>query len=142
MAFVTHTSDTVVIGCDLYKTRTWYMRQVPDSTAEDRLARHFEYYSQFVTKAVRNVVANNFKDWDRLQEAYVAGDVHFNKVTELRQWDSLDDTLRRLCGSTVTKCSYSEYTKGSVMWSLSESICIAKTAARLIILDRLKANES
>ena len=116
----------------VYKTRAWLVDgdHAKTGTADDRLAAHHEYYAQFATDRVKAVVRSQFKI-ERLKEAFNNGDVHFNECTALKQWDCLSNIMRSEVGSLMTKINYPDKT-GVVVWSLSEGVCVAKTAARVM----------
>lgn len=84
-------------------TREEYMNAV------DKAAAHRQYYGQFVSDTVRQVVAS------RIGRAAILAstDPHFNDIP-LKRWDDLYPVLHR------------------AGWSLSDVVCTAKEAARQI----------
>lgn len=116
----------------VYKTRAWLMdgAHAKTGTDADRSAAHQEYYAQFATERVKAVVRGQFKI-ERLKEELANGDKYFNGCTELKRWDCLSDIMKSAVGSLMTKINYPDKT-GVVYWSLSEGVCVAKAAARVM----------
>ena len=97
-------------------TRKEYM----STPAEYAAHAHRSYYGQFVTPGVRSFVAQcigtkNIKE---------STDPHFND-TPLRLWDDLHSSIGAMCGRAICAASTGGY-------SLSDTVCIAKEAARQI----------
>ena len=103
---------------------------------------HDQYYSQFVTPGIIQHVT-----WAIGKDRICASqDRHFNDIP-LKEWDFLDkgirlnlpkDKWRRLaCADTLTEGGKENWLKanpnpGRFLWSLSDAVCIAKQAARII----------
>ena len=92
-----------------------------------------EYYSQFVTNWVKDYVLSC---WSKatLEKAY-AKDKNFNTLS-LKKWDNLSAAVKSGCNIRALKAAQ-EYRCGplSYAWSVSYGVCIAKAAARMIILE-------
>lgn len=89
------------------------------------------YYRQFVTPLITKLVLDRF-GMEALIDAYKK-DPHFNDhpKTKLQKWDNLEPIIRRYVDQDLIR-SLGE------CWSLSTSVCIAKTAARDIVLNAKK----
>lgn len=110
------------------RTRSEYMAN---------LISHQEYYGQFVNDAVKGVVARTIG----VDVIRASRDPHFNDIA-LRRWDAITDSVRHAIDATAWKHAqdtYSDRTK--FYWSLSDSVCIAKAAARIIQDEGTAGNE-
>lgn len=90
------------------KTRKQYMNNE---------CTHREYYAQFVSKSTAQLVARMIGAKNLLTST----DPHLNDIP-LTRWDQLDPYVRR-----PSQLAATGYTGG---WSLSDSVCTAKEAAR------------
>jgi hypothetical protein len=87
---------------------------------------HAEYYDQFVSEGLMNAVGSAI-GVKRIKEST---DEHFNDIP-LQQWDNLQGLVGAYCGSALAESNAS--TSGGVRGiSLSDSVCVAKAAARRI----------
>lgn len=109
-------------------TRSEYMA----ASREDGRAALRAYYGQFVTRAVRELVACRI-GLDRIR---ASNDPHFNDIP-LREWDALNPFVRDLCLSRAGDLDPQRVVstnpktgQRSIGWSLSDGVCIAKEAAR------------
>ncbi len=84
----------------------------------DGKVSHDEYYGQYLTPEIINLV-RNYVTATRIERS---ADQHFNDIP-LRKWDSLEPSLRKLVSGLK---------ENGEAWSLSTSVCIAKAAARAI----------
>lgn len=80
---------------------------------------HHDYYLQFVNDSVKNLVINCI-GLERIKKSI---DPHFNDIP-LKLWDNLECSIRNIVGDSIRKLNNSV--------SLSDCICVAKTAAKLI----------
>ena len=87
----------------------------------DGTVTHEEYYSQFVNDNIKDLVINRIG----LYRIKSSTDPHFNDIP-LHEWDSLELGIRSICGKAISKANSS----GGV--SLSDCVCIAKQAARIV----------
>jgi hypothetical protein len=95
-------------------TRTEYMAdKSPDA--------FHKYYSQFTTPSVQRLVASVI-GVDRIKRST---DPDFNDIP-LQEWDNLQGYILSCVGSSLAKAN------GSGGISLSDCVCVAKTAARII----------
>lgn len=103
----------------------------------DKQCTHREYWAQFVTEGMRQMVLRNIT-LERLQRS---ANEYFNDVTRLQDWDLMRDaTFRMLDLKQWREINYPEYTDPrSIGWSLSDNTCILKEAARQL-LDKEMAN--
>ena len=85
---------------------------------------HDEYYSQFVTRVIKQIVLGRFTI-KQLKEAY-AEDKHFNSI-RLSDWDAMSIARNSSLESKLCEA-------GDTV-SLSSYICIFKQAARQIVVD-------
>ncbi len=94
------------------KTRKQYMAKE---------VTHDEYYSQFVNDSVLSYVR------DAIGKARIlkSKDPHFNDIA-LSKWDRLAPSIRMMCGHAICKANESNGL------SLSDCVCTAKQAARII----------
>lgn len=92
---------------------------------------HQQYYSQFVNNAVINLVVRRVG----VQRILDSEDPHFNDI-RLSEWDALNDDVRlcvnRSLWNSCNNASYPEKYRNKFLWSLSDGVCIAKAAARII----------
>lgn len=103
-------------------TREQYMNKECD---------HDTFYSQFVTDGVKWLVLHHPHIG---KERIVASTCpHFNDIP-LKHWDSLKDDVRMsISTKKFMRLSWPKYAgNGSVYWSLSDAVCIAKQAARMV----------
>ena len=89
---------------------------------------HREYWAQFVTKSMRDMVQRNI-GLERLQSST---NEYFSDVTTLRDWDAMKNaTFTMLDQRKWRDIQYPEYTNPhSIGWSLSDNTCLLKEAAR------------
>ena len=80
-----------------------------------------EYYSQFVDHNIKDLVIRSIG----LHIIKNSTDPHFNDIP-LEKWDRLESSIRSICGKAISEAN----TGGGV--SLSDCVCIAKQAARMI----------
>lgn len=100
------------------KTRTDYL--------DDRCTHH-EYYSQFVTQTVKALVVKHIGNANFLVKK-LAADSNLNNIP-LDMWDQVV-TLHRWVGEI------DEHGDGKKIYSLSNGICVLKTAARMIVEEK------
>ena len=97
----------------------------------DGKCTHHEYYSQFVTDDIKQLVINSIGK-EAIQRST---DPHLNDIP-LVKWDRLNTTVRALVDRNLHKelhnATYGERDKDKFIWSLSEGVCIAKAAARIV----------
>lgn len=100
-------------------TREQYMRQE---------CTHDEFYAQFVTDSVVYLVVSAIG-----KESIIAStDPHFNDIP-LAEWDRLKDSVRQSMNGKMFKAMVCpNYPKGSILFSLSDAVCIAKRAAKRV----------
>ena len=108
-------------------TRDEYMA----ASAERGEKAHRKYYAQYVTPAIISRVAGSI-GVDRIM---ASKDPYFNDVpaqrfgeTRLAQWDRLDPLIRPV-GYAIYRNLHNTKTG---QWSLSDTVCVAKEAARQI----------
>ena len=94
------------------KTRKQYM---------NKECTHDEYYSQFVNSNVIDAV-NLCIGNDKILSSKCE---HFNDIP-LKNWDDMNLTIRALCGRSIANAN------GTGGISLSDTVCVAKAAARQI----------
>ena len=94
------------------KTRTQYM---------NKEISHNEYYGQFATSGVIDLVRAAIGE-DKIKNST---DESFNDIP-LRQWDNLNNSIRMICGRSIADAN------GTGGISLSDTVCVAKAAARKI----------
>ena len=92
---------------------------------------HQEYYSQFVNNHIIKLVVRKVG----VQRILDSEDLHFNDIP-LSEWDALNDAVR-LCVNPVlwkscNNVTYREEDRNKFLWSLSDGVCIAKAAAKII----------
>ena len=93
-------------------------------TRKDYLAgvcNHAEYYSQFVTKDVTHIVVNRIGHNNLMHST----DEHLNDIP-LIKWDKLHHILLPIVGRSLSIAN-------GMGVSLSDTVCVAKQAARLYI---------
>lgn len=95
---------------------------------------HSEYYSQFVTQGMKNMVKSRFT-LERLQNSKKE---YFNDNTQLREWDALNDLTRSMLDKVLWKSLECPYTENGYLWSLNCNICILKEAARILVEEAAK----
>lgn len=100
-------------------TREQYLAQYSGKTEAERAALHREYYAQFVTRWTRSTVVH-FIGAERIR---ASTDPHMNDIP-LHDWDRLDAVIRAP-GARIHKAI-----NGTSAWSLSDTVCVAKEAAR------------
>lgn len=97
----------------------------------DKVCSHDEYYKQFVNQAIINYVGRIIG----IEIIKNSTDEHFNDIPLVR-WDALNVGIQQLLDKDFyKKChniTYAEEYKNSFLWSLSQAVCIAKAAARVI----------
>lgn len=86
----------------------------------DGLCDHATYYAQFVTPGVLRIVSR-FIGADRIKRST---DPHFNDI-KLGEWDNLHDTVRGHVAGQLREAGHAGI-------SLSDTVCVAKEAARQI----------
>lgn len=126
-----HTTETVTIKGEEFKTRHWYVDCAKELSGGER---HRIYWGQFCTEAVKRVVSQHFNkaEWAAMAQAWNSGvDIYFNACTRLVKWDQCD--VRQLVGRLKTETCYSDVPKGTFFWSPSDNVCITKEAARQLI---------
>lgn len=84
---------------------------------------HQAYYGQFVTPAVIDLVRTYIGE-DKIKKST---DPHFNDIP-LRHWDAMSGQIGYLVGHLLGEANGS--TRGA--YSLSDTVCVAKEAARMI----------
>jgi hypothetical protein len=82
---------------------------------------HHEYYSQFATDAVQMLVKNQIG----LNRLLASNDPHLNNIP-LSKWDAMHGIIISYSGAMIAKAN-----GGGV--SLSDTVCTAKAAARILI---------
>ncbi len=82
---------------------------------------HREYYAQFVTPAVVRFVG----DMIGIPQILASTDKHMNDIP-LARWDRMDAWIRPM-GARINK-----EINGASVWSISDTVCVAKEAARQI----------
>ena len=82
---------------------------------------HQEYYAQFVTPGVMNLVRNAIGE-GTIRDSQ---DPHFNDIP-LARWDNLHPYILSLVGWKISKAN------GGWGVSLGETVCVAKAAAEMI----------
>lgn len=87
---------------------------------------HREYYAQFVNANLRDYVRKSIGR----KLIVESKDESFNDIP-LDAWDSIAHTMRYLMNTEEFKYA-SDSKPGFINWSLSDGICIAKTAASII----------
>lgn len=84
----------------------------------------FNYYSQFASLAVQQLVARQIGK-GRIKNST---DPHLNDIP-LKEWDALAPAVHAICGRKLAEAN------GSGGVSLSDCVCTAKVAARIIAAD-------
>jgi len=90
---------------------------------------HDQYYGQpaFCTPEVKSMVARAIG----LKRILESTEPHFNDIP-LRQWDDLHPAVILLVGNSLREANGTGGIYGTGGISLSDTVCIAKAAARLI----------
>ena len=89
---------------------------------------HAEYYAQFVDDSLKAYVADAIGK-DKIKKST---DPYFNDI-DLIQWDRLHGVIRMHCGKSLSESNSSTCAPGSRGGvSLSDTVCVAKAAARQI----------
>lgn len=106
-----------------YFTRTDYMSSPvhAQGTEEERAAAHRRYYAQFVTPSIKHLVMSRI-GVDRIK---ASTHPHMSDIP-LKEWDNLDSAIR------PTGASIHKKINGVCAWSLSDTVCVAKEAAKQI----------
>lgn len=98
----------------------------------EKLCTHRQYYAQFVTEGVKRYVASAIGT----ERLLASKDEHLNDIP-LHLWDRLEPAIRGMClsrmGDIEGHTSKDQYGRRMIGWSLCDSGCIAKEAARQII---------
>ncbi|MGO4302207.1 hypothetical protein [Cupriavidus sp. RAF12] len=100
-------------------TREQYMAQYSGKSREEQAALHREYYAQFVPNGLKSFVVSCIG----AERILASTDPHMNDIP-LHEWDRLDGYIRPI-GARIHK-----QINGSSVWSLSDTVCVAKEAAR------------
>lgn len=98
-------------------------------TRDDYLSNrcsHAEYYGQFDSPDVRRAILRVFP----MSYLMSSTDPHFNDI-RLSRWDTI-----RLPKETLCKLSVANGHETSIVYSLSDVVCLAKTVARLIVAEQ------
>ena len=92
---------------------------------------HREYWAQFVTKRMRDMVLRNIP-LERLQRSQ---NEYFSDVTQLADWDVMKNATFAMLNQKVWReIQYPEYKDPrSIGWSMSDNTCLLKEAARQIV---------
>ena len=88
---------------------------------------HHEYYSQFVTQAAKDLVVKHIGNANFLSKK-LAADPNLNNIP-LDTWDQVV-ALHRWVGEI------DEQGDGKKIYSLSNGVCVLKTAARIIVEEK------
>ena len=80
---------------------------------------HKEYYGQFVTEGLKNVVARRMG----VDAIHASKDEHMNDIALFR-WDNMDRLIPQDVIREIQRAS------GTKAYSLSDIVCVAKEAAR------------
>lgn len=102
-------------------TRKQYMDDYSALDDAGRVALHRAYYAQFVTPSIIDYVRQLIGE----QAIKTSVDPHFNDIA-LSKWDHLDILIRPI-GARINK-----EINGQSAWSVSDTVCVAKEAARQI----------
>ncbi|NUX98748.1 hypothetical protein [Paraburkholderia youngii] len=100
-------------------TRQEYMERYSGASKAEQEAMFREYYAQFVGPYIRSFVKSCIGE-DRIK---ASTNPHFNDIP-LAEWDRLDAVIRPI-GARINK-----EINGASVWSLSDTVCVAKEAAR------------
>lgn len=91
----------------------------------DEKCSHHEFYSQFVNESILKKVRNLFE-----RSIENSKDEHFNDIP-LERWDRC--SLLELIDTKIWKLANGRKEEDKhFSWSISDNICIAKAAARII----------
>lgn len=94
----------------------------------NRECDHDTYYRQFATPAVIDLVS----EYIGVKAIMASTDpVNLNDIP-LRQWDSLHDLIGMYVGGALGDSNASTHASGGRSYSLSDTVCVAKAAARVI----------
>lgn len=85
------------------------------------------YYGQFATPAVQSLVRGRIG----LKRIMASTDESFNDIP-LREWDAMHGTLPDSVIRALCESNSSTYANGAKVYSLSDTVCVVKAAARLI----------
>jgi len=104
----------------------------PEYTRVQYMAKectHDQYYGQFVTPALRNIVIARIGK----QRMIDSTDKYFNDIT-LKQWDDMKDIVRMSINTKkFMRLTWPDYKGPNVVyWSTSDAVCIAKQVARMV----------
>lgn len=97
----------------------------------NRRVTHEQYYGQFVTNEVIDAVSRQIG----VARILESNDPSFNDIN-LRMWDGIFPAIRALTHKKVFAAN------GGCYMSLSDSVCIAKEAARQIVLQHKQSEDS
>lgn len=143
-------SDYMVTTDNVHRGTVWIAPRVErdDWTRADYMASrcsHDQYYQALARliglETIQRMILSYVAPLDRLRDAF-EGDQHMNRIP-LARWDRMDPGIRDLVSSqnkskNIMGRSWcgQPLKPGTVCWSLSESVCVAKAAARLLIDER------
>ena len=88
---------------------------------------HDQYYSQFVTEKIKQIVANSIG----IPVILACKDPHFNTIP-LKRWDSLEPIIKIFVNTDKIRKAENWSDPTTYPWSLATSVCIAKQAAKHI----------
>lgn len=100
-------------------TREQYLSQYSGKTEAERMALFRQYYAQYVKPGTRSFVVSCIG----AERIRASTDPHMNDIP-LHLWDRLDGYIRPI-GARIHK-----EINGTSVWSLSDTVCVAKEAAR------------
>ncbi len=88
-----------------------------------------DYYGQFVNESILSFVEASIGRKNILNST----DPHFNDIP-LQKWDRLNEMIRHMVDKKLLSQTQDNYQlkPGQYVWSLSDVVCIAKTAAKII----------
>lgn len=91
------------------------------------ICSHGSYYTQFCTQSVISAVKTCIG-----QERILASTCeHFNDIP-LHLWDGLHKHLGLLSGTALGQSNKATYGREELTYSLSDTVCVAKQAAKII----------
>jgi len=93
----------------------------------NRLCSHDDYFDQFVTSGIKRLVERSISR-GKIKNST---DEHFNDIP-LGLWDNLYGSIRTRVGGMLAKSNASTTAGGRGSLSLSDTVCVAKAAARQI----------
>lgn len=105
-----------------YYTRPAMMAEPYDENREVMQARHRRYYAQLAFPPVKQLVAQRIG----MKRLNASTDSHFNDIP-LPEWDGLHESITFYCAS------FAKIHMQDNNWSKSNSICVAKEAARQLL---------